>query len=123
MSMQWGEQIEGAGEKLFGRILLLNAKAVGLGAGILFGVVIFLATNWLVIKGGKPVGPHLAYLSEYFIGYQVSFLGSLIGFAYGFAVGTLGGALFSWIYDSIVCWRNQGKRVDENRSGNRLPLQ
>ena len=70
---------------------------------------IFLATNWLVIKGGpiarsgkEIVGPHLQLLSQFFIGYKVSFLGSIIGFLYGFAIGTLGGAFIGWIYNWIV---------------------
>ncbi len=93
-------------EKLFRTVLRLHAKSVGLGLGLLLGLVIFVATNWLVIKGGNPVGPHLALLSQYFIGYRVSFLGSLIGFAYGFAFGTLSGALMSWIYNTVVRLRD-----------------
>ena len=89
-------------KKLFSDILWLNAKVLGLALGLLCGLAIFIATNWLVLKGGKPIGPHLQLLSQYFIGYRVSFLGSLIGFAYGFAVGTLSGALIGWIYNKIV---------------------
>ena len=92
-------------EKLFGGILWLNAKALGLVLGLLFGLAIFIATNWLVLKGGKPVGPHLRLLSQYFIGYKVSFLGSIIGFGYGFAVGTLSGAFVGWIYNKIAAFR------------------
>ena len=92
-------------EKLFKGILWLNAKVLGLVLGLLFGLAIFIATNWLVIKGGDPVGPHLQLLSQYFIGYRVSFLGSLIGFAYGFALGTLSGALIGWIYNKIAALR------------------
>ena len=66
-------------EKLFSGVLWLNAKVFGLTLGLVCGLALFLATNWLVIKGGKPVGPHLALLSQYFIGYRVSFLGSVIG--------------------------------------------
>ena len=100
-------------EKLFNAILLLNVKVLGLVLGILMGLAIFVATNWLVIKGGHitpdgeyVVGPHLQLLSQFFIGYRVSFLGSIIGFAYGFAVGTLSGALIGWIYNRIVDFRN-----------------
>lgn len=100
-------------DKLFSGILRLNAKVMGLILGILMGLVVFIATNWLVIKGGhiSPsgkyiVGPHLQLLSQYFIGYRVSFLGSIIGFAYGFAIGTLSGALVGWIYNKIVDLRN-----------------
>ena len=100
-------------ELLFDSVLKLNSQIMGLGFGLLLGLGIFIATNWLVIKGGHTspsgesvVGPHLQLLSQFFIGYKVSFLGSLVGFAYGFAVGTLGGAVFGWIYNKIVAFRN-----------------
>jgi hypothetical protein len=92
-------------EKLFSGVLWLNAKVFGLTLGLVCGLALFLATNWLVIKGGKPVGPHLALLSQYFIGYRVSFLGSVIGFFYGFAVGTLCGSFIGWLYNKIVMLR------------------
>lgn len=93
-------------DKLFTGVLLLNAKVVGLVLGILFALGIFVATNWLVIKGGERVGPHLQLLSQYFIGYRVTFIGSLIGAAYGFTLGTLCGALIGWIYNKIAAFRN-----------------
>ena len=93
-------------EKLFSGVLWLNVKILGLSLGLLCGLAIFIATNWLVIKGGKVVGPHLQLLSQYFIGYRVSFFGSLVGFAYGFAVGTLSGSLIGWIYNRITTFRN-----------------
>ena len=92
-------------DKLFSGVVVLNAKVVGLALGLIFGLGIFVATNWLVIKGGDRVGPHLILLSQYFIGYRVTFLGSLIGAAYGFAVGTICGALMGWIYNRIVSFR------------------
>ena len=67
-------------DKLFSGILRLNAKMLGLVLGILLGLTIFILTNWLVIKGGDPVGPHLGLLNQFFIGYRVSFLGNIIGF-------------------------------------------
>ncbi len=92
-------------EKLFSGVLLLNAKVVGLAFGLILGLGIFVATNWLIIKGGERVGPHLILLSQYFIGYRVTFLGSLIGAAYGFALGTICGAFMGWIYNKIVALR------------------
>ncbi len=104
-------------ERLFRGILKLNAKTLGLIFGLLFGLIIFIATNWLVIKGGHidpsgehVVGPHLQLLSQFFIGYRVSFLGSIIGFAYGFAVGTFSGTLIGWIHNKIVDFKN-GKSI------------
>ena len=93
-------------EKLFNSVLWLNTKAVGLALGLICGLFLFVTTNWLIIKGGNLVGPHLALLSQFFIGYKVSFFGSIIGFFYGLAVGTLSGATIGWIYNNIVRLRN-----------------
>ena len=100
-------------ERLFTGILRLNAKVFGLILGLLMGLAIFIATNWLLIKGGHinangeyVVGPHLQLLGQFFIGYTVSFSGSIIGFLYGFALGTLCGAMIGWIYNKIVDLRH-----------------
>src|SRR5262245_33303562 len=93
-------------EKLIHAIVVLNAKVLGLIFGIIFGLIIFIATNWLVIKGGPVVGPHLKLLGEFCIRYRVSFLGSIIGFFWGFAVGSLIGTTIGWIYNRIVELRN-----------------
>lgn len=100
--MSRDEAQKGEAENLLGGVLWLNAKALGLVLGLLSGLALFIATNWLVIKGSDPVGPHLNLLSQYFIGYRVSFLGSFIGFAYAFAVGAVSGALIGWIYNKVV---------------------
>jgi hypothetical protein len=99
-------------EKLLRGVIRLNAKVYGLVLGIVLGLIIFIGTNWLLIKGAPTtpdgrqiVGPHLQLLSQFFIGYRVSFLGSIIGFFYGFAIGTLGGATIGWIYNKIVDFR------------------
>jgi hypothetical protein len=94
-------------QKFFSGVLWLNSKVVGLALGLICGLAIFMATNWLVIKGGDPVGPHLSLLSQYFFGYRVTFLGSLIGFAYGFTIGTISGAFIGWIYNKVAGLRNK----------------
>jgi hypothetical protein len=85
------------------RLLRLNATVQGVVTGILAGLGVFIATNWLLLKGGEKVGPHLSLLGQFFIGYQVSFVGSLIGLAYGFVSGFLIGysvsTLYNWIAD------------------------
>jgi hypothetical protein len=91
----------------------MNTKFLALALGIITGLIVFIATNWLLIKGGHTgpggeyvVGPHLQLLSQFFIGYRVSFLGSIIGFFYGFAIGTLAGSAIGLIYNKIVDLRN-----------------
>ena len=93
-------------ERLFSSLLWLNAKILGLSLGLICGLSLFIMTNWLVLKGGTTIGPHLQLLNQYFIGYKVSFFGSLVGFAYGFALGTLSGSLIGWMYNAIVKFRN-----------------
>ena len=84
------------------RLLRLNAALHGVVTGLLFGLGIFLATNWLVLKGGRVVGPHLALLGQFFIGYRVTFVGSLIGFGYGFGVGFVVGFAIAWLYNRVL---------------------
>jgi len=101
-------------EKLLEAVAVLNAKMLGLILGISFGLVIFIVTIWLVIKGPQLspsgqyiLGPHLQLLSQFFIGYSISYIGSIIGFLYGFAVGTISGGLIGWIYNRIVILRQK----------------
>ena len=92
------------------RLLHLNATILGLITGFTVGSVIFIATNFLVLKGGPVVGPHLSLLREFFIGYSVTFVGSLIGFAYGFASGFVIGYVVARIYNWVADlreWRRQ----------------
>lgn len=91
------------------RVRRFNALASGTVAGVIAGAGLFLATNWLVLKGGEPLGPHLALLGQFFPGYRVSFGGSLLGLGYGFVVGfasVFGGA---WLYNAIA-ERRQSRR-------------
>jgi hypothetical protein len=83
-------------------VLRLNCHILGFVLGIIGALAIFVATNWLVLKGGETIGPHLGLLGHFFIGYSVTFVGSLIGAAYGFIVGYLSGLLIGWIYNGIV---------------------
>jgi hypothetical protein len=84
------------------RLLRLNATLQGIVTGTLAGLGVFIATNWLLLKGGRVVGPHLSLLGQFFIGYRVSFLGSFIGFAYAFVLGFLVGYSVARIYNWIV---------------------
>ncbi len=101
------EMAKREGEALFSGLLWLNAKAIGLALGLICALVIFLATNWLVLKGGTRVGPNLQLLSQYFIGYRVTFFGSLVGAAYGFALGTMCGGLIGWLYNKVAYLRRR----------------
>jgi hypothetical protein len=99
------EEKESLEEIVLTRLVRLNASLQGVVTGLVLGLGIFIATNWLVLKGGDVVGPHLSLLSHFFIGYRVSFVGSLIGFAYGFLTGFGIGYFVARIYNWTVSLR------------------
>ncbi|OGQ82454.1 MAG: hypothetical protein A3F90_08680 [Deltaproteobacteria bacterium RIFCSPLOWO2_12_FULL_60_19] len=90
-------------EVILTRLVRLNAKIQGVVVGLIAGIGLFVATNWLVLKGGKAVGRHLSLLGQFFIGYSVTFSGSLLGFAYAFVCGYIIGysvaRIYNWIAD------------------------
>ena len=92
----------GTGETAQERVLLrtfarMDKLAFAVAVGTTTGLVFFLATLWLVIKGGNVVGPHLRLLSQYFVGYTVTVCGSFIAFGYSFFWSFLFGWLFAYI--------------------------
>ena len=93
------------------RLLRVNAAAHGMATGLLAGLALFLATNWLVLKGGPVVGPHLALLAQFFIGYRVTFVGSLIGFGYAFILGFAVGGATAWLYNQLLDRRGARARA------------
>ena len=86
-------------------VLHFNGNILGIVFGTVTGLIILVATNWLVIRGGENVGTHLGLLRNFFIGYSVTFVGSLIGAVYGFLTGYILGFLIAWIYNRIVILR------------------
>jgi hypothetical protein len=89
-------------ERLARAVVRLNGTVMGLAFGAAAGLALFVATNWLVLKGGDPVGPHLGLLGQFFIGYSVTFAGSFIGLAYGFVTGFFAGWIMARIYNGVV---------------------
>ena len=87
-------------------VVRLKGTLLGIAAGLILGLLIFVATIWLVLKGGVQVGPHLSLLSQFLWGYSVSFTGSLIGLLYGMVLGYIGGMTIAWIYNAVAGWRD-----------------
>ena len=77
--------------KAFARV---DAIALGSAVAVTAGMILFLATMWLVVKGGEVIGPNLSLLSQYFPGYSVTVHGALIGFGYA----CLSGFLLGWAF-------------------------
>lgn len=65
--------------------------------GSVSGLIVFLATLFLALKGGKVVGPNMQLLSQYFFGYSVTIKGAFIGMAHGFTWGFSFGWFFAYV--------------------------
>jgi len=80
----------------------LDGVALGVSLGLIFGLIIFAATNILIFKGGEVVGPNLSLLEQYFVGYEVTFSGSIVGLIYGVLVGFIVGWLIATLRNFVV---------------------
>jgi hypothetical protein len=83
-------------------VLRLNANILGLVLGIIAGLIVFVITNFLILKGGAVVGPHLALLRNFFPYYSVTFLGSIVGFVWGLVFGYIAGFIVGSLYNLVV---------------------
>lgn len=83
----------------------LRAWVMAVVFGLTSGTGLFVATAWLVIRGGPQVGQTLGLLRHYFPGYSVSWPGAFLGFFYAAAVGAVVGWTIAFIYNQIVARR------------------
>ena len=92
------QAVEDAFVRVFAK---LDRRAFGLALGTVTGLGLFLATIFLVVKGGAHVGSHLELLDQYFPGYRVTPTGSILGLVYGFVLGFSVGSSFAIIRNAI----------------------
>jgi protoporphyrinogen oxidase len=72
----------------------MDKLAFATAVGSVSGLLILIATLWLIIKDGQVVGPHLQLLGQYFSGYSMTLKGAFIGIGYSF----IWGFLFGWVF-------------------------
>jgi hypothetical protein len=75
-----------------------DSVALGSALGSVAGILAFLATAILLIKGGHQVGQNLSLLGNYLLGYEVSWAGAFLGL---FEAG-IGGFGFGWVLASLI---------------------
>ena len=80
----------------------LDRVALGVAVGTLCGLGVFMATLLLLLKGGEVVGPRLALLAQFFIGYTVTPSGAFVGLLYGFVLGFILGWLIGFFRNSLM---------------------
>jgi hypothetical protein len=81
----------------------LHRTALGVSVGTVLGTLIFVMTGTLLLKGGDVIGPNLALLNQYFIGYSVSWPGAFVGLLWGLGVGFAIGWGFA-LTRNLVIW-------------------
>lgn len=97
------ERIDKDQEQALRRVMLrINEQGWGIAIGMVLGLGLFFATNFLIIRGGEDVGKHLGLLGVYFPGYRVTFLGSLVGFVYAFVLGYGIGRTIGAVYNRLA---------------------
>jgi len=89
-------------------IVRLQTRVMAVTFAWVGGCGLFVATAWLLLRGGPNVGQHLSLLGNYFPGYSVSWPGALLGFLYGAVAGALFGWTIAAVYNRLVAWRNPG---------------
>ena len=78
----------------------LKLLALGLAMGIVWGLSVFAATIYSLIRCAD--GTHLCLLKFFYLGYSLSFVGSLIGLIWGFADGFVGGVVIAFLYNLFI---------------------
>jgi hypothetical protein len=86
-------------------VVRIRARAMALVFAMVGGLGLFVATIWLVIRGGPNVGQHLSLLRSYFPGFEVTWAGGLVGFCYGALVGAVIGWCIASIYNRVTDYR------------------
>ncbi len=100
MGQTTGHETDAAEDRAVrGYLETISGRAWGISLGVLFGLVLFVATNILVWRAGDNVGAHLGLLSNYFPYYEVTFVGSLVGFGYAFVIGYVTGRVICAVYN------------------------
>jgi hypothetical protein len=84
----------------------LRASVMAIVFGLTAGTGLFVATAWLVIRGGPQVGATLGLLRNYLPGYSVTWPGAFIGFIYAAVLGGIVGWVVAFIYNQIVARRS-----------------
>jgi protoporphyrinogen oxidase len=80
----------------------LDPVAAGAAVGVVAGVSLFAATAILLLRGGPVVGPTLALLGQYLLGYAVTWRGAFVGFTEVLLLGFAGGSSAAWLRNRVL---------------------
>jgi hypothetical protein len=80
----------------------IDERGLGAALGTVSGLYIFLATVWILIRGGEEAAGMLQLLGQYLIGFTVSWVGAFIGLFYGMVLGFILGWLIAFLRNSSL---------------------
>lgn len=86
-------------------VVRLRSRVLAMVFAMLGGTLLFLATAWLLVRGGYDVGLHLNLLGNFLPGYTVSWPGAFLGFFYGALIGGTMGWTVAQIYNRVSEYR------------------
>src|SRR5687767_15549077 len=84
----------------------MRAGILAIVFAMLCGTGLFVATAWLLVKGGENVGATLGLLGNYLPGYAVTWPGAILGLVYGAAIGGAMGWLLARVYNRLARGRS-----------------
>ena len=81
----------------------LNVKAFALTGAIVWGLLIFILTWWIILFEGQadPDAP-APFIGLIYRGYSLTTAGSFIGLAWAVTDGLILGAIFAWLYNKLA---------------------
>lgn len=85
----------------------LRASIMAVVFGMVGGIGLFVATVWLLVRGGEDVGVTLSLLRNYYPGYSVTWVGAFVGLCYGALTGAVLGYAIAFIYNLVARKRNR----------------
>jgi len=88
----------------------LNGNALGISMGVVWGASVLLATLLLIVKAkiglhyepSLGMGPTLAKMGQFYMGYSITVFGSIVGFIYGFVHAYITARIVAWIYNRFA---------------------
>lgn len=86
---------------------VISGNALGVGLGAIVAGLLFLMTNWLLVRGTADTSVHAALLGNVLPGYTVSFAGSLIGATEVFVATYLWSRIFALTYNKLARRRRE----------------
>jgi hypothetical protein len=85
----------------------LKKRAVGLAAGIMWGLTVMLGTWFLLLMDSG--GLTISKLRVFYFGYSFTFVGGIVGLLWGFIDGFICGVIFAWLYNMFAKAKAQAK--------------